>query len=140
MMSQHPRPARDGRAAHAELVMVDQRVLAVNSPVLEDPPLDFAPLPAVSSQLVVFDFDWSLADQDTDRWVHEVLSPRLRIEFVQKKPTMQFTDMWYVPWLTPQRVSAGGAAQGGTLARGDRGGAAVHAHGTRPALTRSIPP
>ncbi|WFD22218.1 pyridoxal phosphatase [Malassezia equina] len=98
MMSQRvpPRPASDRRTTQAELFMVDQRDLAVHSIVLEDPPLDFAPLPEVSSQLVVFDFDWSLADQDTDRWVHEVLSPRLRIEFVQKKPTMQFTDMWYV--------------------------------------------
>lgn len=73
--------------------MVDQASLAVHSIVLEDPPLDFEPLPAVSSQLVVFDFDWSLADQDTDRWVHEALSPQRRIEFVQLKPTMQFTDM-----------------------------------------------
>ena len=76
--------------------MVDQASLAVHSIVLEDPPLDFEPLPAVSSQLVVFDFDWSLADQDTDRWVHEVLSPQRRIEFVQLKPTMQFTNMWHV--------------------------------------------
>ncbi|KAF8303346.1 hypothetical protein DL93DRAFT_2173054 [Clavulina sp. PMI_390] len=30
------------------------------------------------SQLVVFDFDWSFADQDTDRWVLEVLAPDLR--------------------------------------------------------------
>lgn len=76
--------------------MVDQRDLAVHSIVLEDPPLDLAPLPPVPMQLVVFDFDWSLADQDTDRWVHEVLSPRLRIEFVRLKASMQFTDMWYV--------------------------------------------
>ena len=73
--------------------MVDQKTLAVHSVVLEDPPLDFDALPPVSSQLVVFDFDWSLADQDTDRWIHELLSPRLRIEFVQKISTMQFTDM-----------------------------------------------
>ena len=73
--------------------MVDQKTLAVQSVVLEDPPLDFDALPSVSSQLVVFDFDWSLADQDTDRWIHELLSPRLRIEFVQKISTMQFTDM-----------------------------------------------
>ena len=73
--------------------MVDQKTLAVHSVVLEDPPLDFDTLPSVSSQLVVFDFDWSLADQDTDRWIHELLSPRLRIEFVQKISTMQFTDM-----------------------------------------------
>ncbi|WFD47163.1 pyridoxal phosphatase [Malassezia furfur] len=75
---------------------MDARTRAVHSIVLEDPELDFAPFPPVKSQLVVFDFDWSLADQDTDRWVHEVLSPRLRIEFVERKPTMQFTDMWCV--------------------------------------------
>ena len=68
----------------------------MRSIVLEDPELDFAPFAPVKRQLVVFDFDWSLADQDTDRWVHEVLSPRLRIEFVQRKSSMQFTDMWYV--------------------------------------------
>jgi pyridoxal phosphate phosphatase PHOSPHO2 len=28
--------------------------------------------------LVVFDFDWSFVDQDTDRWVFEVLSTPLR--------------------------------------------------------------
>ena len=75
---------------------MDAKHLAVRSVVLEDPPLDFAPFVPVSSQLVVFDFDWSLADQDTDRWGHEVLSPRLRIEFVEKSKTMQFTDMWCV--------------------------------------------
>jgi len=31
----------------------------------------------VQTQLVVFDFDWSFADQDTDRWVLEVLAPDL---------------------------------------------------------------
>ncbi|PKI83483.1 hypothetical protein MVES_002417 [Malassezia vespertilionis] len=64
---------------------MDQKTLAVASVVLEDPPLDFAPISLVQSQLVVFDFDWSLADQDTDRWVHELLLPRLRIEFVERK-------------------------------------------------------
>lgn len=73
--------------------MCDQRALATRGPVLEDPPLDLAPLPRARRQLVVFDFDWSLADQDTDRWVHEVLSPRLRLEFVRLLPHMQFTDM-----------------------------------------------
>lgn len=29
-------------------------------------------------QLIVFDFDWSFVDQDTDRYVLEVLSTRLR--------------------------------------------------------------
>ena len=28
--------------------------------------------------LVVFDFDWSFIDQDTDRWVCEVLSTKIR--------------------------------------------------------------
>ncbi|WVN86475.1 uncharacterized protein L203_101639 [Cryptococcus depauperatus CBS 7841] len=32
----------------------------------------------MSKQLVVFDFDWSFVDQDTDRWVFEVLSTELR--------------------------------------------------------------
>lgn len=29
-------------------------------------------------QLIVYDFDWSFVDQDTDRWVFEVLSTPLR--------------------------------------------------------------
>lgn len=28
--------------------------------------------------LIVFDFDWSFVDQDTDRWVLEVLSTKAR--------------------------------------------------------------
>lgn len=28
--------------------------------------------------LIVYDFDWSFVDQDTDRWVFEVLSTPLR--------------------------------------------------------------
>ncbi|ODN73247.1 hypothetical protein L202_07800 [Cryptococcus amylolentus CBS 6039] len=32
----------------------------------------------MSKQLIVFDFDWSFVDQDTDRWVFEVLSTELR--------------------------------------------------------------
>lgn len=51
------------------------------------------PLPKVSKQLIVFDFDWSLADQDSDRWVHEALCPRLRKKLKQLKPTIQFTDL-----------------------------------------------
>lgn len=51
------------------------------------------PLPAVKKQLIVFDFDWSLADQDSDRWVHEALCPRLRRKMKALKPTMQFTDL-----------------------------------------------
>jgi len=34
----------------------------------------------IKKQLIVFDFDWSLADQDTDRWIFEVLAPDLRRE------------------------------------------------------------
>ena len=33
---------------------------------------------AMGKTLVVFDFDWSFVDQDTDRWVFEVLSTKLR--------------------------------------------------------------
>ncbi|PWN22833.1 hypothetical protein BCV69DRAFT_280441 [Microstroma glucosiphilum] len=51
------------------------------------------PLPPVKKQLIVFDFDWSLADQDSDRWVHEALCPRLRRKMKELKPTMQFTDL-----------------------------------------------
>jgi pyridoxal phosphate phosphatase PHOSPHO2 len=28
--------------------------------------------------LIVFDFDWSFVDQDTDRWVLEILSTKAR--------------------------------------------------------------
>lgn len=106
---------------------VDQRALAAGSIVLEDPPLDFAPLPPARTQLVVFDFDWSLAEQDSDRWIHELLSPGLRIEFIRLKDSMQFTDMWCVAAegraglyrLTRQRAPARGAASAGP----DEGGA-----------------
>ena len=33
---------------------------------------------AATRTLVVYDFDWSFVDQDTDRWVFEVLSTKLR--------------------------------------------------------------
>ena len=32
----------------------------------------------MSKILVVYDFDWSFVDQDTDRWIFEVLSTKLR--------------------------------------------------------------
>jgi pyridoxal phosphate phosphatase PHOSPHO2 len=32
----------------------------------------------MTKNLVVFDFDWSFVDQDTDRWVFEVLDTKLR--------------------------------------------------------------
>ncbi|KAJ1683058.1 hypothetical protein LUZ63_021719 [Rhynchospora breviuscula] len=51
------------------------------------------PLPSVGKQLIVFDFDWSLVDQDTDRWVHEVLCPELRAELQRRKKGEQFTDL-----------------------------------------------
>ncbi|PAV18774.1 hypothetical protein PNOK_0561700 [Pyrrhoderma noxium] len=44
-------------------------------------------------QLVVFDFDWSLADQDTDRWVFEVLAPHLRRRMKNLKDEVQWTDL-----------------------------------------------
>lgn len=50
-------------------------------------------LPPVKRQLIVFDFDWSLADQDTDRWVHESLAPHLRRRMKSLMPHMQFTDL-----------------------------------------------
>ncbi|KAM0748956.1 hypothetical protein T439DRAFT_364472 [Meredithblackwellia eburnea MCA 4105] len=46
----------------------------------------------VKTQLVVFDFDWSFADQDTDRYVFEVLAPELRKSLRANKPTVQWTD------------------------------------------------
>jgi len=36
-------------------------------------------------QLIVFDFDWSFVDQDTDRWVFEVLSTELRRKLQDRK-------------------------------------------------------
>ncbi|KAL8292277.1 hypothetical protein RQP46_001743 [Phenoliferia psychrophenolica] len=47
---------------------------------------------AVKTQLVVFDFDWSFADQDTDRYVFEVLAPALRKSLRAAKTTTQWTD------------------------------------------------
>jgi len=48
-------------------------------------------------QLVVFDFDWSMADQDSDRWVFEVLAPDIRrkLRDRQKEPgtPAQWTDL-----------------------------------------------
>ncbi|CEH16407.1 hypothetical protein PFL1_03081 [Ceraceosorus bombacis] len=52
-----------------------------------------ARLPKVASQLIVYDFDWSLADQDTDRWVHEVHAPDLRRRIKERDGTVQFTDL-----------------------------------------------
>ncbi|KAG6918523.1 hypothetical protein DXG01_013613 [Tephrocybe rancida] len=44
-------------------------------------------------QLFVFDFDWSLADQDTDRYVFEVLAPDLRRYMKTAKEEVQWTDL-----------------------------------------------
>ncbi|SPO26278.1 uncharacterized protein UTRI_02554 [Ustilago trichophora] len=53
-----------------------------------------SPLPRISGkQLIVFDFDWSLVDQDTDRYVHEALYPALRAELQRRKSNEQFTDL-----------------------------------------------
>ncbi|GAA5841204.1 hypothetical protein JCM11251_003233 [Rhodosporidiobolus azoricus] len=38
------------------------------------------------------DYDWSTLDQDTDRWVFEVLAPHLRTSLRASKATMQWTD------------------------------------------------
>ncbi|KIY43278.1 hypothetical protein FISHEDRAFT_53744 [Fistulina hepatica ATCC 64428] len=53
---------------------------------------------AIERQLIVFDFDWqailmSLADQDTDRWIFEVLAPDLRRKMKGLKEQMQWTDL-----------------------------------------------
>ena len=32
----------------------------------------------MTRRLIVFDFDWTFVDQDTDRWVLEVLSTKMR--------------------------------------------------------------
>ncbi|KIM45229.1 hypothetical protein M413DRAFT_441912 [Hebeloma cylindrosporum] len=47
----------------------------------------------VMKQLVVFDFDWSMADQDTDRWIFEVLAPDLRRKMKTLKNEIQWTDL-----------------------------------------------
>jgi len=42
---------------------------------------------------VVFDFDWSMADQDTDRWIYEVNAPELRRKMEDLDGKMQWTDL-----------------------------------------------
>ncbi|KAF9263312.1 hypothetical protein L218DRAFT_1034984 [Marasmius fiardii PR-910] len=44
-------------------------------------------------QLVVFDFDWSMADQDTDRWIFEVLAPDIRRKMEVLENKVQWTDL-----------------------------------------------
>ncbi|KDQ21703.1 hypothetical protein BOTBODRAFT_26130 [Botryobasidium botryosum FD-172 SS1] len=49
---------------------------------------------SVQSQLVVFDFDWSLADQDTDRWILEVLDIELRRKMrTMESEGVEWTDV-----------------------------------------------
>ncbi|CCO27076.1 hypothetical protein BN14_01110 [Rhizoctonia solani AG-1 IB] len=47
----------------------------------------------VKSQLVVYDFDWSMVDQDTDRYVLEVLSPKLRRKLEDDYGKTEWTDL-----------------------------------------------
>ncbi|KAJ8522453.1 hypothetical protein ONZ45_g964 [Pleurotus djamor] len=48
---------------------------------------------SIERQLIVFDFDWSMADQDTDRWIFEVLAPDIRREMKSLKDEIQWTDL-----------------------------------------------
>ncbi|KAI0733146.1 phosphatase phospho-type [Fomitopsis betulina] len=43
--------------------------------------------------LIVYDFDWSMADQDSDRWIFEVLAPDLRRKMKTIKTEVQWTDL-----------------------------------------------
>ncbi|KAI0063717.1 hypothetical protein BV25DRAFT_1801925 [Artomyces pyxidatus] len=47
----------------------------------------------IERQLIVFDFDWSLADQDSDRWIFEVLAPDIRRKMKTLKEEIQWTDL-----------------------------------------------
>jgi len=47
----------------------------------------------VERQLIIFDFDWSLADQDSDRWIFEVLAPDIRRRMKNAKETHEWTDV-----------------------------------------------
>ncbi|KAH7929823.1 hypothetical protein BV22DRAFT_1029000 [Leucogyrophana mollusca] len=49
--------------------------------------------PTVERQLIVFDFDWSMADQDTDRWIFEVLAPDIRRKMKTLQEEIQWTDL-----------------------------------------------
>jgi hypothetical protein len=51
---------------------------------------------SMGKQLVVFDFDWSFVDQDTDRWVFEVLSTELR-RLLQDRKKGQGTGIQCTP-------------------------------------------
>lgn len=71
-------------------------------------------------QLVVFDFDWSFVDQDTDRWVFEVLSTELRRLLQRRKsagtgmqctPDVVYVVMWSLV-TGSGGVSSSGSARG----------------------------
>jgi pyridoxal phosphate phosphatase PHOSPHO2 len=47
----------------------------------------------VERQLIVYDFDWSLADQDSDRWIFEVLAPDIRRNLKDIKGDAEWTDL-----------------------------------------------
>ncbi|KAG8720334.1 hypothetical protein FRC08_000562 [Ceratobasidium sp. 394] len=47
----------------------------------------------VKTLLVVYDFDWTMVDQDTDRYILEVLSPRLRRKLEDEQPYKEWTDL-----------------------------------------------
>ncbi|KIO28493.1 hypothetical protein M407DRAFT_181183 [Tulasnella calospora MUT 4182] len=47
----------------------------------------------VRKQLVIYDFDWSMADQDTDRWIFEVNDIALRRRMKDNPDNMQWTDL-----------------------------------------------
>jgi len=47
----------------------------------------------VKTQLFIYDFDWSLADQDSDRWVLEVLEPTIRRKMEDLEDSWQWTDL-----------------------------------------------
>ncbi|KIY74449.1 hypothetical protein CYLTODRAFT_433769 [Cylindrobasidium torrendii FP15055 ss-10] len=44
-------------------------------------------------RLIVYDFDWSMADQDSDRWVFEVLDIGIRRKMEDLESTVQWTDL-----------------------------------------------
>ncbi|RXK35649.1 pyridoxal phosphate phosphatase phospho2 [Tremella mesenterica] len=54
-------------------------------------------------QLIVFDFDWSFVDQDTDRWVFEVLSTELRRK-LQERKSSQNTGIQCTPDVVDQTM------------------------------------
>ncbi|THH09127.1 hypothetical protein EW145_g2233 [Phellinidium pouzarii] len=89
--------------ARAEATIMLQRVFRSRAELPSDgevAPLDsrdrgdaISMAQSIVRQLVVFDFDWSLADQDTDRWIFEVLAPHLRRKMKTLKSTVQWTDL-----------------------------------------------